>query len=195
MRIKYKEVNGRIEVCYRLDPHEWKRFPHALDTEEDSVWMNEMSIGPVPRAVRRSGEKAIAEWANKKCLEHHERMCDEVRARYIAQETRMLSASYPVEVEHSSGLILRGHAIYTSLFRGRVALDKPFAMVNDKVLYIPNRYAYGIPMFKWSGKLSDRGLALAKEQLRELYDREIRERKHGRALKLVEKLNRQRAKL
>jgi len=190
MLIDYSEKKGRIEVTYWLESQEYCKFPHAMDVPEEAAWLSERSIGPVPRDVRRHGEKAIAEWAKRECLADMNRLYTDVMKRMEVREERMSKQHRPpLAVNHPNGVLLQGHIVYCDLYFGRVDLDDPFPLQNDENLSIPNRLAGGIPMFEWDGNLTKEGRDLAPKQLIGLYDREMRRRKHGSALKLVDRLN------
>jgi hypothetical protein len=194
MDIEYKEVRGRIQISYRLESHEFKRFPHALDVEGEADWLHRRVLGFVPRVIRRRGESAIIAWAQEKCACDMERLYKDVMSRYEIQEARMRSFHRPLAVTHVSGVGLSGHVEYGDRFGGRIFMDEPFILRNDERLYVPNRFAFGIPMFEWTGEMSVRGMALAVKQLIELYEKEMRRRKHGSAIDLAERLNKKSGK-
>lgn len=189
MWISYKESRGRLQVSYQLQSGEWDRFPHALDFEGESKWLDECSVGFVPSHIRQEGEDAILAWAKQRCEEDLEALYVKVMQQYNEQMKRMRAADRPIVSQRPGRRLLRGHVVCIDRDTGRVHLDEPFHLKHTEKLMSHERFALGTPMFEWDGRLTKKGHALAIQQLERLYDETMRRRRYGKTMELAERLN------
>lgn len=194
MQVTYTENEGRIEVRYQLEYDERHRFYDMEDVEKAiwTMWHEERTLGLVPVPVQEQGEEAIIEWTKDACVIDIERLHEDVIKRHQEQEARMKNMPRILNVTHSSGVQLQGHVICDDLRHGQVLLDEPFSLQRGHTLYIRSmrcRGDTGIPMFEWSGELSEEGKKAAHEGLIKLYEAEERRQNDTPLRRLIDKLN------
>lgn len=200
MRIEYYERNGRIGVNYAVDPlgPEWEQLRKGFHGKSPLERMQstelESDLGLIPTEIQEKGRAAITQHAHEICHRHLEARIEKAEAYDRERTERRDHTNLTLHVvSPTDGVTLRGRIVngFPS-YNVVVKLEEPFTCATMPYAH-PTCWAASMAGHRTfdldTGELTPWAIEDAEQKLIQLYEYEVRRRKHGDVLDLVDGLN------